>query len=197
MNLFASRWSRFAVLAVAALSLSWGRADAGEIADRAAEADSLIAVGKPAEALTAFDKAAEAFWDASPLQFRVALLADEVSGFGAYKAHGDAPFKEGDKLTLYVEPVGFGTQQVGNDVRSALAADVEIHTPGGLVLAKAENFGGVEWTGKRREVHATVTVPLPKLKPGEYQLVVTFRDLYSPKTATETLPFTIAEDIEQ
>ena len=51
--------------------------------------------------------------------------------------------------------------------------------------------------GKRREVNATITLPLPKLKPGDYQLVVTFRDLCSPKTATETLPFSIAEDIEQ
>ena len=112
MILFASRRSRFAVLAVVALGLSVGEASAGEIADRAAEADSLIATGKPAEALSAFDKAAQAFWDASPLQFRVALLADEVSGFGAYKPHGDLPFKEGDKLTLYVEPVGFGTDRL-------------------------------------------------------------------------------------
>jgi hypothetical protein len=185
MILFASRRSRFAVLAVAALGLSAGRLSAGEIADRAAEADSLIAAGKPGEALTAFDKAAQAFWDASPLQFRVALLADEVGGFGDYK------------VTLYVEPVGFGTQQIGDDIKSALAADIEIRTPGGLVLAKADNFGGVEWTGKRREVNATITLPLPKLKPGDYQLVVTFRDLYSPKKATETLPFSIAEDVEQ
>ena len=62
------------------------------------------------------------------------------------RPHGDTPFKAGDTLTLYVEPVGFGTQQIGDDIKSALAADIEIRTPGGLVLAKADNFGGVEWS---------------------------------------------------
>ena len=42
-----------------------------------------------------------------------------------------------------------------------------------------------------REVHATVKLPLPKLKPGDYQLLMTLRDQGSPKTATTTLAFSI------
>ena len=75
--------------------------------------------------------------------------------------------------------------------RYVIAADIEIHTPGGLVLAKSADFGRLEWhaRSKTREVHATLKLPLPKLKPGDYQLLMTLRDQGSPKTATVTLPF--------
>ena len=36
----------------------------------------MLAAGKSADALAAFDKAAAAFWVASPLQFRVVSFAD-------------------------------------------------------------------------------------------------------------------------
>ena len=41
---------------------------AGEIADKAAEAESLLSGGKPQEALAAFDQASEDFWNAAPLR---------------------------------------------------------------------------------------------------------------------------------
>jgi hypothetical protein len=167
---------------------------AGEISDRAAEAERLLADGKPAEAQAAFDKAAAAFWIASPLQLRVATFADEVKGFGNYTPHAGTAFKPGDTLLIYLEPIGYAFTPEGDGFKVAIADDMEIRTPGGLILAKSANFGRLEWQArsKTREVHATLKLPLPKLKPGDYQLLVTLRDQGSPKSTTVTLPFSVA-----
>jgi hypothetical protein len=169
-------------------------ATAGPVADDAAEAESLMGAGNAPEALAAFDKAAAAFWISSPLQLRKALFADSISGFGEYTPHGDAPFKPGERATVYLEPFGYAFVPDGDGFRIGLATDLQIRTPGGLILAKAENFGGLDWRGraKSREVHAQVGIDLPDLKSGSYELVLTLRDQNSPKTTTATLPFSVA-----
>jgi hypothetical protein len=169
-------------------------AGAGEVADRATEAERLLGESKPAEAQAAFDKAAAAFWIASPLQLRVVTFADEVKGFGNYTPHPGTTFKPGDTLLIYFEPIGYAFMPDGDIFKVAIAADMAIHTPGGLILAKSTDFGRLEWSAraKMREVHATLKLPLPKLKPGDYQLLLTLRDQGSPKTVTVTLPFSIA-----
>jgi hypothetical protein len=167
---------------------------AGEIGDRAAEAERLLGDGKPADALAAFDKAAAAFWIASPMQLRVATFADDVKGFGNYTPHEGAAFKAGDTLLVYLEPIGYAFAPEGDGFKVTIAADIEIHTPGGLILAKAADFGRLEWRArsKTREVHATLKLPLPKLKPGDYQLLIALRDQGSPKSTTVTLPFSVS-----
>ncbi|MEO8667729.1 MAG: hypothetical protein ABI399_04380 [Bauldia sp.] len=169
-------------------------AAAGPIADQAAEAETLMSAGNAEEALSLFDKAAGAFWVSSPLQLRKALFADDIAGFGQYTPRADATFKPGSRATVYLEPFGYAFVEDGDMFRIALAADLQIRTPGGLILAKADDFGGLEWSGreKSREVHAQVGVDLPDLKPGSYELVLTLRDKSSPKTTTTTLPFSVA-----
>jgi hypothetical protein len=190
------RWLTAAAAAVFAMMVvaSPMAAGAGEIADRAAEAERLLGESKTAEAQAAFDKAAAAFWIASPLQLRVVTFADEVKGFGNYTPHAGTTFKPGDTLLIYFEPIGYAFAPDGDIFRIAIAADIEIHTPGGLILAKSTDFGRLEWSAraKTREVHAQLKLPLPKLKPGDYQLLMTLRDQGSPKTVTVTLPFAVA-----
>ncbi len=170
-------------------------ATAGEIADKATLAETLIDRGYGAAALTAFDKATDAFWAASPLQLRVITFADSVEGYGNYAARPDASFKNGDTLRLYFEPVGYGFTLIGEGVRAAISVDVEIRTPGGLILGSAEDFVRLEWMGRTpmHEVHATVAAPLPYLKPGEYLLLLTLRDQGTAKTTDVTLPFSVVE----
>jgi hypothetical protein len=182
--------------AVAAIVLLCGAlaAAAGPVADGAAEAENLMGAGKAEDALAAFDKAAAAFWVSSPLQLRKALFADSIAGFGDYTPRAAAPFKPGERATVYLEPFGYAFVEDGDGFRIGLATDLEIRTPGGLILARAENFGGLDWHGrvKSREVHAQVGIDLPALKAGDYELVLTLRDQNSPKTATATLPFSVA-----
>jgi hypothetical protein len=168
---------------------------AGAITDSATNADNLIAEGKASDALAAFDQATDAFWAGSPLQFRVASFATSVKGFGQYEPVTDARFRAGDTATVYLEPVGYGFTAAGETSTVAFTTALEIQTAGGILLAKADNFGNMEWQGrsKSRQVPAIVEITLPALKPGDYRLMLTLTDAASAKHASVTLPFAIAE----
>src|SRR5690606_11923659 len=97
-----------ASILVAVFALGLGPAFAGEIADKAALAETLVERGYAEAALGAFDKATDAFWAASPLQLRVVTFADSVAGYGDYAPRPDAIFRNGDTLRLYFEPIGYG-----------------------------------------------------------------------------------------
>jgi hypothetical protein len=178
----------------AAMALA-SAAFAGPIVDSATDAETRAAAGDGAGAVAAFDAAADAFFDAAPLTFRVATFADNVAGFGKYASHAGA-FHAGDTATVYLEPVGYGFTRDGDDFRVGYGTALEIRTPGGLILGKTDDFGTLSWSGraKSHEVQAVVSITLPTvLKPGDYELLLTLKDAASAKSATATLPFTIAE----
>ncbi len=170
-------------------------ASAGAIINFATDADNLLLQGKPAEALSAFDRASDAFWAASPLQFRVAVFATSVKGFGQYEPLTEASFHSGDTATVYLEPVGYGFTGDAPSYAVTLTTGIEIRTAGGILLAKTDNFGSLTWQGraKSHEIHAAVNVTLPTLKAGNYTLVLTLTDGATAKHASVTLPFTIVE----
>ncbi len=170
-------------------------ASAGAVTSYATDADNLLLQGKPAEALGAFDRATDAFWAASPLQFRVATFASSVKGFGQYEPLAEASFRSGDTATVYLEPVGYGFAEADSSFTATFTTGIEIRTAGGILLAQADNFGSLEWQGRTRNyaVPAVVTVTLPTLKPGQYKLALTLTDAATAKHASVTLPFAIAE----
>jgi hypothetical protein len=176
-----------------ALAMASG-AFAGPIGDKAVEAEALIASGNAAGSLAAFDAATDAFWAASPLQFRVATFADTITAFGKYAPRASSAFHAGDTVQIYLEPVGYGFAADGDGISVSFSAGVEIRK-GDVILGKTDNLGTFGWKGrtKSREVHGAVSVGLPSLGPGDYQLLLTLNDAASGKSATTTLPFTIAE----
>lgn len=195
--MFAGNFRRqCARLAVAGVALSLASAAlAGPIVDNATDAEQRAAGGDGAGALSAFDAATDAFFDATPLAFRVATFADDVTGFGKYTPHAGA-YHASDTATVYLEPVGYSFTHDGDDFRVTYGTGLEIRTPGGLILGKTDDFGTLTWSGRTRshEVQAVLSVTLPSaLKPGSYELLVTLKDEPSGKAATATLPFDIAE----
>lgn len=184
-----------AVLAAAIATAGASTVLAGPVADKATEAESLLQAGDAAAALGAFDAAADAFFTALPLQFRVALFANAVTGYGQYQPRADAPFHSAETVMIYLEPVGYGFTADGDRQRVEFTTGLEIRTPGGLILARTEDFGLLQWEGraKDRSIHSEVSVTLPELKAGNYELDLTLTDAATSKSATVTLPFTIAE----
>ncbi len=168
---------------------------AGEITEFATDADDLLQQGKPQAALDAFNKATDAFWAASPLQVRTALFAASITGFGQYEPRADNKFRSGDTATIYAEPVGYGFTSGDDAFTAAFTAGIEMRTAGGLVLAKVDDFGRLEWHGRTKShaIHLAVNVVLPTLKPGDYRLVLTLTDAATAKAAAITLPFSIGE----
>ena len=171
-----------------------GGAFAGEIADQAAAAETRLDSGATAGALAAFDAATEAFWEKTPLIFRTALFAEDVSGFGVYTPRADSAFKSGDTATIYIEPVGYAFKETDEGDAVEFHTGLEIRQ-GDIILGKTDNFGSLTWEGRSRNysVYAKLAVKLPSLKPGDYQLLVTLTDTENNKSRTTTLPFSITE----
>jgi hypothetical protein len=170
-------------------------AGAGPISDDASQAESLLGSGKAADALAAFDQATDAFWNAAPLLFRNILFVDSVSGYGRYQPHQGATYKAGETPAIYFEPVGYGFSNVDGNSRIGIKTGLEIRTPGGLILAKTDDFGELEWKGlaKSHEFYGSLSVALPALKPGNYELLLTITDEASSKSTVATLLFDIAD----
>lgn len=170
-------------------------ARAGAVVAHATDAERLLDAGDAEGALAAFDLATDAFWDASPLQFNVVTFADWIAGYGKYEPRADKPFDQEATALIYVEPVAYSLAKNGDTYSIDLAADLEIRTPGGLILTKTEDFTSLDWQGrvKNRAFNAAISLGLPHLSAGDYQLLLTLRDPASGKSATATLPFSVGE----
>ncbi len=156
MSIPAGRLAAAALIAAAAFAVPPRLAAAGEIADQAKLADTLLGRGYAEAGLAAFDKATAAFWEASPLQLRVITFADSVGGFGDYVPRAGRAVSQGRHASRLFRAGRLRLHDHGDEVRAGLAVDVQIRTPGGLILATANDFARLEWKGRRpmHEVHA-------------------------------------------
>ena len=185
------------LLAISAIALT-GTAGAGPIAEKATEAERLLDGGDAAAALDRLNEAMEIAWDAAPLIVRKALyLEQKASGFGIYvERSAPATFRPGEKLFVYVEPVGYG---YGRDaVGSRLVGfnvDFTLTDPDGKVLFSKDDFlqVGSPVRYKNREFFLNLTVNLTGLGPGNYVSKFRLRDQNSEKSAAFELPFSLAE----
>lgn len=183
-----------AIAAALSMLAAAGNAAAGEAADKATAAEALAA-SHDAGALGAADEAVDALWRTVPFQARTALFVDDAdNAFAQYTPRASSVFKAGEHANIYLEPVGYGFGTDGAMVRVGFQPALEIRTPDGLIMAKAADFGTLQWSGraKSREVPATISVALPDLKAGSYLAVVSLTDVTDGKTLTAELPFSIA-----
>lgn len=191
-----SRVSGVVFAGAVAFALSWGASSAfaGEAADKASEAEKLLAAGKIDEAVATFDESIDAFWKAAPLGFRKAVFVDQVAGFGDYIAHAGTTFAPNSELKIYAEPVGFGTVSTPQGYKIGFKTAIEIRNQSGQILAKSPSPAPLEKVGlsRSREFQMTVSFQLPDLKPGVYVLVLNVTDEATGKTAPIELPLTIS-----
>lgn len=189
----ASRISGIA-MAGALLFAACGAAMAGEVADKAAEAETLLQTGKSAEAQQALDAAVEAFWKSAPLTFRNARFVDDAKGFGDYTAHAGNSFAPSTNLQVYLEPQGFGWAEVADGYKIAFSSEIEIRNASGQILTRSATPALFEKVSrnKNREFQITVGFQLPALKAGDYVLVLNVTDTTTGRSAPVELPFTVS-----
>jgi hypothetical protein len=182
-----------AMLTAASIVSMTTSASAGEIADNAAEAETLLGAGNAAGGFEALDAAIDAFWTDAPLTLRQVYFAGPA-GAGLAAKRPDGPFLPGEAARIYLEPVGYGFAEADGTYTVALDTGIEIRTPGGIILAKDPNFGHLEWKGtvRNRSFNGRIGIELPQLKAGDYELLITVDDPASGKSASATLPFTVA-----
>jgi len=169
-------------------------AAAGELVDRAAEAERLLADGNAVDALAELEAAFDIAWSEAPLGFSQALfVASRPHGFGIYEARQDARFQEGEDLLVYAEPYGFGYGRDGDLYKIQFDADFVLRTPTGQIIHGQENFSRLEMESRRpnKEFQVFITYSFTGLRPGDYVLATTLTDVNSGKVGTFDLPFTI------
>lgn len=193
MKDWASRISGIAVAGALLFAVS-GVAGAGEVADKAGEAETLLQAGKAAEAQAALDSAVDAFWKNAPLTLRNARFVDEAKGFGDYTAHAGTSFAPSSQLQVYVEPQGFGWAEVADGYKIAFSSEIEIRNASGQILTKSAAPALFEKVSrsKNREFQITIGFQLPALKAGEYVLVLNVTDVATGRSAPLELPFSVS-----
>lgn len=177
-----------ATLAAVAVVALHSSAAAGEVADLASQAETLLEADEPTTAFDAMDAAVDAFWRAAPLIIEEARFDP---------APDSDTFPPRSEVAIHLRPLGYGFLAEDGENRIALDADLEIRTPGGLILAKSDGFGRLEWkgVGENRNFAGRISVAMPEtIKPGSYELRLTLTDAATQKDATVVLPFSIAAE---
>ena len=112
-------------------------------------------------------------------------------GFGIYVPRRNSVFKTGEKIYVYLEPVGLTWKKQDGFYRSQATVDYEVRTPQGKVLSGQRNAGTVELKSheQNQEVMYQFSLNLSGAQPGKYVLAATYRDTTSGETASFELPF--------
>lgn len=172
-------------------------AHAEDVTDLAEQAESDVKDGKTLEAHDAMRKATMEIWNAGPLLFRKALFVTKPPvGFGIYDPRSDSVFAPGEKLIVYVEPVGFTWKLKDGLNHAELIADLVIKETEGTVIGQQEGFATFTFDSREKnlEVMSAVTIGLTEASAGKYSAELKFTDTLGDKSATFTLPFEIKDD---
>lgn len=183
-----------ALVAAAGLGRAAGAQDVTALAK---EAQAAAKDGKPLEAYDKMRQATLKMWSAGPLDFRKALFVTKPpSGFGIYNPRPDSIFKPGEKLILYVEPVGFTWKPKDGLNHAALSADLVLKSEEGAIMGEQEGFATFTFDSREEnlEVMSAVTIDFTEAPAGRYSAELKFTDTLGDKSATFSLPFEIKDE---
>ena len=173
-------------------------AQAGPIADQAAEIEALLAAEDFAGAGLAADVLYQSVWDATTeISFRqVQLVSEPASGFGIYNPRADAKFKAGEPVIIYAEPYGYGFGTPADGLNSInFDVDLKVLSESGEVLGEMPGLAALELQSrvKNHEFQANLTYNLNCITPGSYVLQTTMRDKNSAKSGSFETAIEIVE----
>ena len=124
--------------------------------------------------------------------FRKALFIEEPpQGFGVYTPRKNNVFKLGEKIYVYLEPVGLTWKMQDGFYHMAATVDYEVRTPEGKVILGQHNATKVELKSREQnqEVMFRFSLSVSGARPGKLILAATYHDVASKKAATFELPF--------
>ncbi|MES0880209.1 hypothetical protein [Roseibium sp. SCP14] len=165
---------------------------AGTLSSHAQSATNSAPSEAFAQAQAAFNEA----WEASGLAFSIATFTENGgAAYGQYTPRTSSVFSNGEALSIYAEPVGYGYRENNADYAFELTASYRLLNKSGQVLAEQDNFAVFAGNGrsKQRELAAALTFQFSGLPAGEYQLETSFTDEVKETKADFTLPFEISE----
>ena len=150
--------------------------------------------GKDLKAYNTIRKAAMRLWEQSPLLFREALFVKSApTGYGIYDPRPNNVFRPGEKLLIYVEPVGFTWKKQGGLNHAELVSDLVLKDSEGEVLGEQAGFGTFTFDSRdtNMEVMTALTIDFTEAPTGKYVAELKFTDKLGEKSASFELPFEI------
>jgi hypothetical protein len=114
--------------------------------------------------------------------FDTFVVPGSVNGYGIYQSHNSSIFKPGEKIVLYMEPIGYSYKLIGSLFLMNFTGDVLISDKAGHVLTGFQNLPLSTLISHYKNKELTLTVSLTQTKPfppGEYVLKYTIHDLPS------------------
>ena len=167
---------------------------AQSVQDLAKEAANDVKRGNDIEAYNTIRKAAMRIWQRGPLLFREALFVKSApTGYGIYDPRPSNVFEPGEKLFIYVEPVGFTWKKKGGLNRAELVSDLVLKDADGEVLGEQPSFGTFTFDSRdtNMEVMTALTIDFTEAPAGKYVAELKFTDKLGKKSASFELPFEI------
>ena len=121
--------------------------------------------------------------------FNTFVVPGSSHGYGIYEEHKSNVFKPGEKIALYIEPVGFTHRPVTGTTNksetlylSNSTADVVISDKAGKVLGGVQHLPVSEILSHHKNKEISLTVSLTHSKPfpaGDYVIKYLIRDVLS------------------
>ena len=140
------------------------------------------------------DEAVQVAWEKTPFAIRQAFfVTGKPGGFGMYTPRPDTPFKAGEQLVVYAEPVAFGWKGVEDDqYEFGFTVDFVLKTTDGKIIGGQDKFANLIFKSRvqNREIFLKLDLDLTGATPGDYLLDFRVHDAEANKTATIELPFT-------
>ena len=155
-----------------------------------------FACGQSLDEIDKRDAAVREAWQKTPFSLRHAFLVTEApQAFGAYTPRLPAPFKAGEQIIVYAEPVGYLWKSIeGDQYQFGFTVDLIVKTAAGKTILEKDNFGKMMFTSRvqNRELFLKLTLDLTGANPGDYLLDFRVHDAeVENKTATVELPITM------
>lgn len=155
-----------------------------------------FACGQTLDEINKRDGAVLEAWKETPFLLRNALfVAEAPESFGVYKPRSPAPFKSGEHMIVYAEPVAYRWKSVeGGQYEFGFTIDLIVKTAAGKNVLEKDKFGDMMFKSRaqNREVFLNLSVDLTGADPGDYLLDFRVHDRETAnKTATFVLPFTM------
>ena len=153
-----------------------------------------LAKGQSLDEVNKRDEAVRVAWEKTPFAIRQALfVSGKPDGFGMYTPRAATPFKAGEQLVVYAEPVAFGWKSVEDDqYEFGFTVDFVLKTAAGKIIGGQDKFANMIFKSRaqNREIFLKLDLDLTGATPGDYLLNFRVHDAEANKTAMIELPFT-------
>ncbi|HOR42141.1 MAG TPA: hypothetical protein PK111_03125 [Atribacterota bacterium] len=142
------------------------------------------------------EKALLLIWNKAPLELNnLTFTEDEAGGYGLYLDRDNNHFKSGETFFIYAEPKNYTIKEIDEELYEInFKEDIYILDMEGEILWGKKEYLDFHLISHSPNKEVLITNYITQDSPfpeGEYQFLIVIKDVFSQKTADETISFVI------